>query len=155
MRFLRRLFRDERGQSLLELAISLPLIIAFMLGAISLTMAANGRNVVTNAARNAGRFAAIECGAGKSNWLNDTINLVRTDLEKGALKVGTFAPVNSNATPGQWYVTASCTGPGGFVTVEVQYAQVNLFPPLQLLLTGQGGSSNHFPMKVSVVFPVE
>ena len=156
MRFLRRLWGDRRGQSLVELAITLPVLVAFLFGTISIILAAQGKVIVTNAARNAGRLAAIECGKGNNNWGVEAKNLAERVLRDGALSVVEYAPVQQTGTkPGTWYVRANCTGPGGYVTLTVEYAQVNLFPPLMWFLNNQGGGIFYWPFKETVVYPVE
>lgn len=156
MRFSRRLHRDEKGQSLTELAITLPVLIALIFGSISFILAAQGKVVVTNAARNAGRLAAIECGKGNANWNTEARNLAQQVLNEGALPTKQYAPVGSTGTkPGTWYMTASCSGPGGYVNLTVEYAQLNLFPPLGWFLNNQKGGMFYFPFRESVVYPVE
>lgn len=156
MRFWQRLCRNQRGQSLVELAITLPVLIALIFGAISFIMAAQGKVVVTNAARNAGRMAAIECGKGNAAWATEARNLAQKVLNDGALPTKKYAPVlTTGSQPGTWYMTASCTGPGGYVTLTVEYAQLNLFPPLGWFLSNQKGGVFYFPFKESVVYPVE
>lgn len=152
---IRRFWKDERGQGLAELVLTLPVLIALIMGSISLILAYQGKAVVTNAARNAGRYIAIECGKGNPNWYDGAVSLVQQDLRSGALAVEDFAPLGGNAEPGQWYVTASCTGSGGVAQVQVEYAQTNLFPPLRWFLTREDGGSRYFPLRVGMVFPVE
>lgn len=156
MCFWRRLSANRRGQSLVELAITLPVLIALIFGALSFILAAQGKVVVTNAARNAGRAAAIECGKSNPSWDTVARNLAQRVLNEGALPTKQFAPVGTTGTqPGTWYFTASCSGPGGYVTVTVEYAQLNLFPPLGWFLNNQKGGMFYFPFKESVVYPVE
>ncbi|PZN12984.1 MAG: hypothetical protein DIU69_01865 [Bacillota bacterium] len=156
MPFWRRLSADRRGQSLAELAITLPVLIAFTFGTISFILAAQGKVVVTNAARNAGRLAAIECGKGNANWETAARNLAQKVLNEGALPTKKYAPVGTTGSQaGTWYMTASCSGPGGYVDLTVEYAQLNLFPPLGWFLNNQKGGMFYFPFKESVVYPVE
>jgi len=156
MRFWRRLSADRRGQSLVELAITLPVLIALIFGALSFILAAQGKVVVTNAARNAGRLAAIECGKGNANWATEATDIAKRVLNEGALPTKQYAPVaDKGVQPGTWYVRASCSGAGGYVTLTVEYAQLNLFPPLGWFLNNQSGGMFYFPFKESVVYPVE
>jgi hypothetical protein len=158
-RILCRALRDRRGQGLVEFALIVPAFLFVLFATIALVMAFQAKVVVTDAARNAGRLVSIECGLGNGNWYADAVNMVRNDLSDGALAVGPFQPFGGAVRPGQWYVRASCTGQGGTAWVQVQYAQLNLFPPMAAVLPlGQGpGPSGPlvFPLQVAVTYPVE
>ncbi|MGH2395070.1 MAG: TadE/TadG family type IV pilus assembly protein [Candidatus Limnocylindria bacterium] len=56
---LRSRAREERGQSLVEFAIALPLLLAIVIGIFEFGRAWNVRQVVTNAAREGARVAVI------------------------------------------------------------------------------------------------
>lgn len=68
--------REERGQSLVEFAIALPLLLAIVIGIFEFGMAWNQRQVVTNAAREGARVAVLpdkeedEVDAAVANYLS-------------------------------------------------------------------------------------
>lgn len=156
MRFFQRFWRNKKGQGMVEFVLMLPIIIAVMFGAISMIYTAHGAIAVTNAARNAGRLAAIECGRGNPAWFNEAKNLAQQVLNHANLGTNRFIQVSGQGNqPKDWYVSATCTGTGGYVTLTVEYAQTNLFPPLAWFLRNQSGGIQYFALKETVVYPVE
>jgi len=124
------MLRQERGASVVETVLVLPLLIGVLMATLAFGMAAVAKAVVTDAARDAGRLAAIECGEGDPAWLADAQAAAAADLGHG-LYLGALT-----ATPaayGQWSFQASCSAPGqagGMAEVEIGYAEADLFPPL-------------------------
>ena len=120
----------ERGASLVETVLVLPLLIGVLMATVAFGVAGVAKAVVTNAARDAGRLAAIECGQGDAAWWADAEAAAAADLGHG-LRVGPVTP--DPTTYGQWAFTASCSTPGqpgGQAEVVITYAEVDLFPPL-------------------------
>lgn len=68
--------REERGQSLVEFAIALPLLLAIVIGIFEFGMAWNQRQVVTNAAREGARDAVIQTSS--QNQVQNTIGTYLT-----------------------------------------------------------------------------
>lgn len=55
--------RRDRGQSTVELALSLPVVLIVLLGAVQITIVVLSKLAVTNAARDAARAAAVAADA--------------------------------------------------------------------------------------------
>lgn len=131
------------------------LLFGFFGGFSAYMLGAHARSVVIAAADTAGRTASIDCGLDKPAWQSDAVSAGEQVLSDGGLH-----PVASaGGQPGYWDVVLSLTGsacPGASqVTATVLYDQVDLFPVLGPLL-GQGGAGALvFPIRSSVVFPVE
>lgn len=125
----------ERGASVVETVLVLPIFIAILMATVAFGLAAVAKAVVTNAARDAGRLAAIECGGGDPHWAVDAEAAAAADLGHG-LRVGPETP--SPTAYGQWSFETSCSAPGtpgGTAGVVITYAEVDLFPPLLRLLS--------------------
>ncbi len=83
--------RDERGASLVEFALVLPLILMLVLGLVSAGIAYNEKITLTHAAREAARFAAtypVSNAASLEAWLADVETRVVDDAA-GSLDAGT------------------------------------------------------------------
>jgi Flp pilus assembly protein TadG len=59
--------RKERGQSLVEMAVALPIFLIIVLGIIDFGMGLKSWISITNAAREAARYGAVYCSAGDAN----------------------------------------------------------------------------------------
>lgn len=153
-------FGGERGAAIIETVLVLPLLIAVLMATMAFGMATVAKAVVTNAARDSARLAAIECGQGLASWWSDAQAAAASALAHG-LRVG--AETATPRTYGQWGFTASCTDPGvpgGMTTVVLTYAEVNLFPPLAALLGGgdraeTGAGGRVFRLQAAAQFPEE
>lgn len=152
--FLRIVRRGDGGQSLLEFALILPAFLAILLGALTFILAFQAKIVTTNAARNAGRLVSIQCNEGMP-YVANSERLLQRDLSAGALIVTRFAPFKTGGvSPGQWYAQVSCDG--SMAKVQLQYAEVDLFPPLQMLLNPKAKDGPMvFPLQVSAEYPAE
>jgi Flp pilus assembly protein TadG len=143
-----------RGQSTVELAVGLPVLLFLALASLALLLAEHARTAVIDAARAGARLAAIECGDGVSGWQADAVAEAAQALRAGGLQLGPAAAPSPANPAGAWYVAASCGG--GSATVTVYYNQPNPFPPLGgLLAAGTGAGRATFWLSASVVFPVE
>lgn len=116
--------RGDRGQSLVELAIVLPVLMAIVIGIFEFGRAWNVRQTVTHAAREAARLAVIRTstGTGVDDVIDDRLTAAALD-------------------PGQARVTI--TGMGGLsgtaTTIEVSYPYTFSFlGPVIDLLNGDG-----------------
>ena len=155
-RAVREHLRDERGAAVVETVLVLPLLIAFLMATMAFGMGAIAKAVVTNAARDSARLAAIECGQGNANWFSDAEGAAQAALGHGLyVRVLTGAPQSYGA----WDFQASCSAPGqpgGAVTVVLTYEEINLFPPIaSLLAPGSGPGSRVFNLQAAAVFPEE
>ena len=116
--------RGEAGQSLAELAIALPILMAIVIGIFEFGRAWNVRQTVTHAAREAARLAVIRTST--SDAVDDVIDdrLIAAALD-----------------PGQAAVTVTGMGglPGTATTIEVSYPYTFSFlGPVIGLLNGDG-----------------
>ena len=152
----RERLRDERGAAIIETVLVLPILIGILMATMAFGMGAIAKAIVTNAARDSARLAAIECGQGNSNWFSDAEGAAQAALAHG-LYVGTLA--GAPQTYGAWDFQASCSAPGqpgGAVTVVLTYEEINLFPPIaSLLAPGSGPGSKVFNLQAAAVFPEE
>lgn len=123
-RTLRRL-RDPRGQSLVEMALALPILLAVLIGIVELGRAWNARQVIVNAAREATRVAVLpskgqaDAQAVVDSYLNDA------NLDPGLASV---AIVGADGT----------TGDPTSVQIDYPYAFQFMGPVVDLL--GGGGA---------------
>jgi len=147
---------DTRGAAVLETVLVLPLLIGLLMATLAFGLGAVAKAVVTNAARDSARLAAIECGQGDANWFADASAAAREALAHG-LYVGTLT-----ATPiayGDWEFQAACSTPGrpgGTVTVLLTYQEIDLFPPVAALISpGSGPGRRAFTLRAGAVFPEE
>ena len=151
----RRDGRGERGAAVVETVLVLPLLLALMFATVGFGVAAVAKAVVTNAARDSARLAAIECGQGNAAWRTDAADAAQEALGRG-LSVG-----QRSASPdayGQWEFLATCPEPGvpgDPVSVDLTYDEVNLFPPLAVLLGRGSAIRPYFTLRASAVFPEE
>ncbi len=146
----------ERGAAVVETVLILPLLIALLLATVALAMAAIAKALVTNAARDAARVVAIECGQGDPGWYVDAQAAAVTALASG-LPVGSASA--APARPGEWAFQAWCPQPGQAGApsgASVTYAEINLFPPLAPLLSpGAAPGPRVFVLEGNAIFPEE
>lgn len=118
------LLRGDRGQSLAELAIVLPILMAVVIGIFEFGRAWNVRQTVTHAAREAARSAVIPTST--SDAVDDVIDdrLIAAALDPGLATVT---------------VTGMGGLPGTATTIEVSYPYTFSFlGPVINLLNGDG-----------------
>ncbi len=118
------LLRGDRGQSLAELAIALPILMAVVIGIFEFGRAWNVRQTVTHAAREAARSAVIATST--SDAVDDVIDdrLIAAALDPGLATVT---------------VTGMGGLPGTATTIEVSYPYTFSFlGPVIDLLNGEG-----------------
>lgn len=118
--------REERGQSLVEFAIALPILLAIVIGIFEFGMAWNQRQVVTNAAREGARVLALP----------------QVDADSANMVVANYL-TTANLDPSLATITADeeTGNVGGFATVGVSYPyQFRFLGPIVALLDGPDGS---------------
>jgi Flp pilus assembly protein TadG len=146
--------RAERGAAVVETVLVLPLLIAVVMATVAFATGAVAKAVVTNAARASARVASIECGQADAAWYADAQAAARAALGRG-LTVG--ALVAEPVAPGEWSFAATCNPPGqpgGLVTVAITYDEVDIFPPVGVLLGGRP-LSPVFTLHAGAEFPEE
>ena len=114
----------ERGQSLVEFAIALPVLLAVVIGIFEFGMAWNQRQVITNAAREGARVAVLG-------------NKTGTDVENAVTNYLT----NANLDPDLASVTYDNVGSAGLygnpTTVNLSYPyEFRFIGPIVALLQG-------------------
>lgn len=129
-RRLRRGRRDERGQSLVEFVLALPILLVIVFGIIEFASAWRTYQIVTNVAREGARLGVTPTATDQ-----DVRDLIDTLL------------VQSNLSLGKRTVTLTCKGAAGLCTltgepdevrVDYQHTFVVLGPVLDLMCTGCG-----------------
>ncbi|MGC8548074.1 MAG: TadE/TadG family type IV pilus assembly protein [Acidobacteriaceae bacterium] len=147
-RIARRL-RCRRGQSLVESALSLGIIIAVLIGILELTLALYCYNYVAYAAREATRWAMVRgstcTGLSSCNATADQIqtyvqNLNYPIVQPSQLAVTTTWLSRATLTPASWTTcsAAPCNLPGNEVQVEVAYPFT-----MEIPIVGQIGLNLH------------
>lgn len=102
---------SQSGQALVELALTLPIMVALLIGAAELAMASYASVEVANAAK-----AAVQYGAQNSTTAADT-----TGMKTAAINDAGNLPLTSS--------DVSATVASGVITVEVSYP---FSPPINL-----------------------
>ena len=121
----RRTFRDE-GQSLVEMAMVLPILLGLFVGILEFGRAWNVRQVTTNAAREGARLAILD-----SSDEADVRGAIEAHLTRAGL----------DPAQGEIEVSGMDDSIGSLVTIDVQYpfTFTYLGPVLDLLDADAGG----------------
>lgn len=111
---IRRRWRDDRGAQLVEFAVTLPLMMVFVVGIFDFSGAFTLKQKLTNAARDAARAAASEptsdLGLGLPMSVNDAFLAVKNYLAANQINdCGMTSPGSKSGTT--WTFTA-CASPG-------------------------------------------
>lgn len=122
---LRTFGSDERGQALVEFALVLPILLILVVGIIEFGRAWNMHQIITDAAREGARKAAI---ADESVTQTQVENTVRT-----ALAGGRIDPSTATITTNGW---GAATGDPATITVSVPY-RFTFFGPIIEWSTGE------------------
>jgi Flp pilus assembly pilin Flp len=125
--FRRRRWREDRGAQLVEFAVTLPLMMVFVVGIFDFSGAFTLKQKLTNIARDAARAAAAEPASDLNNTLpvsvSDTFQAVKNYLATNNINdCGVAAPVHSTGLT--WKSTASgngCVTPGLILTINRGY----------------------------------
>ena len=123
----RRRWREDRGAQLVEFAVTLPLMMVFVVGIFDFSGAFTLKQKLTNIARDAARAAAAQPASDLGNTLpvsvSDTFQAVKNYLATNNINdCGIAAPVHSTGLT--WKSTASgngCVTPGLILTINRGY----------------------------------
>lgn len=125
--------RGERGQSLLEIALALPILLVLLIGLVEMARAWNVRQVMTNSAREGARLAVVATDVTE----NDVIDRVESYL------------ADADLDPALWAVTVDgmspIAGTASTVSVTYNYSFVVLGPVVDLL-----GASTTIPGTITM-----
>lgn len=133
---LRRLFGDDDGQSLVELALALPIFLVVLVGAVEFSDAWRSFNTVVHSAREGVRIAVVPTG---------TEDQVRAVIQNQMTAAGLDYSADQ--------VSLSCDGGGGLCTatgtedvvrIEYEYEFLFLGPLVELVCNGAGCGGNDF-----------
>lgn len=123
-----RRWRDDRGAQLVEFAVTLPLMMVFVVGIFDFSGAFTLKQKLTNMARDAARAAAAEPASDLSNptlptSVSDTFQSVKNYLATNNINnCGIAAPVHTTGLT--WKSTATgngCVTPGLILTINRGY----------------------------------
>ena len=145
IRHLARRGRDERGQSLVEFALILPFLLILLMGIFEIGRAWQKYQVITDAAREGARVAAI--GSGDASVDSAAVYQVVDD----ALARGKLTPADATV-----YYENLLLGTGRPVTVSIEYPH-NIFLLGSLMHRFRGNDPSAVPgpdltLKTSVTF---
>ncbi len=115
---------DEHGQAIIELALVLPMVVLLVFGALDVGRMFNAQIVITEAAREGARIAAVECALGTTNCATDVNTRVQS-----ALTGLDLTKSNVILSPGPYTS-------GGAVTVQVNYTIGFITPLIGALIPG-------------------
>ena len=123
-----RRWRDDRGAQLVEFAVTLPLMMVFVVGIFDFSGAFTLKQKLTNAARDAARAAAAEPSNDLSSTLPTSVNdaFLAVDNYLATNQINDCGITNSASQSGlTWTFTASgngCTTPGSLtITINRGY----------------------------------
>jgi Flp pilus assembly protein TadG len=130
VRRVRRLFRSDRGQGLLEAALILPLLLLVSVSVFEFGRAYQTIQVLTNAAREGARLAIMPTSTSA-----DVVTRVRSYMTGGSLPNAATAGVvvNQNATV---TIGAGKTASATVVTISYPFSFVVLNPIARLVTPG-------------------
>ena len=114
-------FKQRKGQSLVETALVIPILLLILTGIIDFGMLFNNYLVVSNASREGARSAAI---GSTDAQINTVVNNVASTLDPAKLTV--------NITPDQ--TAGRSTGSSVVVTVQYKYSMIT--PIIGAILPG-------------------
>ncbi len=130
----RRLRKGERGQSLVEFVLALPILLVIVFGIVEFAAAWRTYQVITNVAREGARLAVIPSTTSDAIVLSEIDRLLQ--LSGLGLQLRTVT-LTCNGSPGL------CSGPGSTgqadeVQVDYSHTFVVLGPVLDLMCVGCG-----------------
>ena len=130
----RRASRKERGQSLVEFALVIPLFLALVMGIADFGLGLKTWISMTNAAREAARYAAVNCSAGTATT---------SDVQDRALDSATTLSLNASEVTVD-NCTEGASSESVVVAIDHEY---KLITPLGGFLDLLGGSlSSSIPL---------
>jgi len=124
---LKRSWSDERASQIVEFAISLPLLIFFVVGIFDFSNALTLKQRLTNAARDAARVAASDPASDLSNFstpvpvsIGDAFQVVDNYLLSEKINDCGLATAGAPAVSGlQWKYTSTGSCPGAGITLII------------------------------------
>lgn len=130
---------DERGQSLVEFVLALPILLVIIFGIVEFAAAWRSHQVVTNVAREGARLAVLPNTTDAAITAHIDTILVQSGLNL-SLRTITISCQSLSGT-----ITTNCTGTGvtgttDIVQVDYLHTFVVLGPVLNLMCTGCGSS---------------
>ena len=147
-----RVRRAERGQSLAELALILPVLLILLFGVVEFGMVLKSYIQVTNATREGARYAALGATAGSyptnCQASGDTTAVGRTCSSLAGLKLANVSSVTVT------YPNGKVSGNKVVVTVNYVYKFFTPVGGLISLFSG-GGSSNRITLSSSTTMRLE
>jgi len=155
-------WREDRGAQLVEFAVTLPLMMVFVVGIFDFSGAFTLKQKLTNIARDAARAAAAEPASDLANGLpvsvSDTFQAVKNYLATNNINdCGIAAPVRSTGLT--WKSTATgngCVTPGLILTINRGYyfPQTGAgLPSVTCVSQAPGGQTAIIGTCVSIQYP--
>lgn len=143
---------NDRGQSMVELALVMPILLFIMLGTVTFGMAVNTKVAVSGAAREAARaYAVTDPGTGNPDA--NARNKAETFLRGGVVASDAEFRQRFNKNDPRY---VSIISDGTDVTVRVTYDQPSYVPGLFRLLKRNAASlGDSFPLTSSATFRLE
>jgi Flp pilus assembly protein TadG len=108
----RLIFKDQRGQSMVELALVLPILLVLLMGAVEFGRIFHSYLIITNASREGARVAVL--GSADTS-INSRVSQVTSTLDSTKLRTS----ITPNPDQRQ---------SGALTTVEVRYSMSLVFP---------------------------
>ena len=127
--------RRERGQSLVELALILPVFLILTLAVVDFGMALRAYVTVTNAAREGARYAVVDCDSSSDIT---SIKSKVVDSSSGLLTAADVSLDADSSSSGNQDCTSTLPAAGGSIKVSATYTY-NLITPLGNLVTSLSG----------------
>lgn len=132
-----RTFREDDGQSLVELALALPLLLMVLLGVVDVGRAYVYTTAVSNAAREAALYAAQETDA------------TLAQVQQRACNETGFSAYGAACATGATVTCTPCPSAGADVTVTVNYQ----FDLVSGYLFQRLFGADHLTVRASATFP--
>jgi len=159
--FRSRLRREDRGAQLVEFAVTLPLMMVFVVGIFDFSGAFTLKQKLTNIARDAARAAAAEPASDLANSLpvsvSDTFQAVKNYLATNNINdCGIAAPVHSTGLTWKSTATVNCVTPGLILTINRGYyfPQTGAgLPSVTCVSQAPGGQTAIIGTCVSIQYP--
>jgi|GEM_PF-4132744 len=156
-RLLRRFRLDSRASAIVEFCFMGMLLLGFFGGFAAYGLALHAKTGVIQAAFAADRTASIECNPQSpgysASWYSDAVAAAKQTLQDQMLMLSVFQSPLTTQQPGAWYVLLSCNG--GEANAEVQYNQLDIFPPLGPILDAGHSSGWSFYLVSGDQLPTE
>lgn len=153
MKTLRRVLRNEKGQSMAELALVMPVLLFIMLATVTFGMAVNTKVAVSGAAREAARAYAVTDPA-TGNPDSNARDKAEAFLKGGVVASDGDFRLRFDKNDNRY---VKIVPDGTYVTVTVTYNQPSYVPGLFRLLGGNSAASlgDVFPLASSATFRME